>query len=180
MHIVANNSEFDIDENTALLPALQQHGVCAQLSCRNGSCGLCEATLNAGGVWLDDKCQSVTAPASILLCRAFARSDIALSVDIAPRAVSRYCRVLRFEKIEDGYEIELRLPAGRIPALLPTDAVRLVGSVGARLLSPVFVPTPGRPRTLTLALGGDDKEWLDAISAGDGLHIMLPVTTSQG
>jgi ferredoxin len=175
MHIVANDSEFDIDGDIALLSALAQQGICAQFSCRNGNCGLCEASLNAGRVWLDDKGLFVEAPATILLCRAYACSDLALGIKIAPRAVSRYCRVVRFEKNEHGYEVELQLPAGRVPELLPDDAVRLEADANARLIRPHSVSTGHSQRLLVLRLLEDDKPWLDAVSAGKGLRIMLPI-----
>lgn len=152
MHIVANDSEFDIDGNTTLLQALRQHGIAADFSCRNGNCGLCEASLNAGRVWLNDKAQFVDAPSTLLLCRAFACVDLKLTVSVKSRAVSRYCRVLGIEQIVGGYQLTLRLPAGRIPDLLPGDAVCLEGSVGARLIVPVAVSAEGTQRTLTLSL----------------------------
>lgn len=175
MHIVTNHSEFDIDDDIALLSALARAGICARFSCRNGNCGLCEATLNAGRVWLDDRRQFVEAPAVILLCRAYARSDIALNVNIKPRAVSRYCRVVRFEKNEHGYEVALRLPAGRFPALSPGDTVQLEGDTNARLISPHSASAEHSQRTLVLRLSEDDKPWLAAVSAGDGIRITLPI-----
>jgi len=174
MHIVANNSEFDIDDSTTLLQALRRQGVAANFSCRNGNCGLCEASLNAGRVWLDDKQQFVDAPATLLLCRAFARSDLALSVNITPRTVSRFCRVLSVEKSADGYRVELQLPVGRIPELLPDDAVRLEGSMGTRLIKPSLAPSQTAHRVLVLNLRDDDQEWMAAIGAGS-VRILLPV-----
>jgi len=175
MHIVANNSEFDIDENTSLLQALRQHGIAANFSCRNGNCGLCEAYLNSGRVWLDDSEQFIDAPTNVLLCRAFARCDLTLKIDIAPRAVSRYCRVLSIEKIAGRYQLRLQLPAGRIPEMQPGDAVRLENCASARLLTSITLAMEGSQRILTLQLFDDDREWLDAASASDGVCITLPV-----
>jgi ferredoxin len=172
MHIVANDSEFDIDENTSLLQALRQHGIAASFSCRNGNCGLCEAHLNAGRVWLDDKQQLIDAPTTLLLCRAFARCDLNLKIDITSRAVSRYCRVLRVEQIAQGYEVELQLPAGRVPVLSPDDFVRLEGDVGARLLKPLVALSENLQRKLILQLRDDDREWLVAVNKG-GVRIEL-------
>jgi ferredoxin len=173
MHIVANDREFDIDENTSLLQALQQQGVAANFSCRNGNCGLCEAHLNDGRVWLDDRKQLIDAPTTLLLCRAFARCDLNLKIDIASRAVSRYCRVLRVEKIADGYRVEIQSPAGKIPVLLADDFVQLEGNTTARLLRPLVTPSENSQRKLILDLRDDDVEWLEAINKG-GIRIQLP------
>jgi len=143
MHIVANDREFDIDENTSLLQALQQQGVAANFSCRNGN------------------------------CRAFARCDLNLKIDIASRAVSRYCRVLRVEKIADGYRVEIQSPAGKIPVLLADDFVQLEGNTTARLLRPLVTPSENSQRKLILDLRDDDVEWLEAINKG-GIRIQLP------
>lgn len=175
MHIVVNDREFDIDDTTALLPALQQRGIAASFSCRNGNCGLCEASLNAGRVWLDDKRQFVDAPATVLLCRAFARSDLVLGINIMPRTVSRYCRVLSVERIADGYQVELQLPAGRTPSLLPDATVSLEGGSSARPLTPLAIAGASPQRSLRLRLHDDDTEWLEAIVARDGVRIVLLV-----
>jgi ferredoxin len=173
MHIVANNSEFDTDENSALLSALQQQGICARFSCRNGNCGLCEAILNTGRVWLDDRRQHIDAPAAILLCRAFARSDLRLSVNAAPRAVSRYCRVLRCEKTVHGHEVELRLPTGRMPPLSSTDVVCVDGCRECRPVMPVHVDLVAR--VMILQLREDDADWLDAVRMGE-VRILMPAS----
>lgn len=173
MRISANDTEFDVDADSDLLAALAAHGICARFSCRNGNCGVCEASLNSGTVWLDDKRAMVSAPARILLCRAFARADLVLTVTPRLPPVSRYCRVQRVDRCADGYEVELRLPAGRVPPMRADDAIGLDGCVSARVLQPRVLPS-NTQRSLLLQLRDDDGEWLAAVSAGE-VRVWLPV-----
>ena len=174
MRVRANDTGFDVDADTDLLTALSQHGVCARYSCRNGSCGLCEAELSSGSVWLDDSRRLVEAPATVLLCRAHARADLTLFVAKPPALVSRYCRVLSVEKQQGWYRVVLQLPAGRLQTLEYGHLLRLEESVSARDVSIVRLPSLSAPRELEIWLNDEDHAWLAAIETG-ALRIQLPV-----
>jgi len=174
MRVRANDTGFDIDADTDLLTALSQRGVCARFSCRNGNCGLCEAELSSGSVWLDDSRRLVDAPAKILLCRAHARSGLTLVVAQQQPLLSRYCRVLSVEKQQGGHRVVLQLPAGRLPTLQYGHQLRLEENVSARDVSIVRLPSLSAPRELEILLNDDDHAWLAAIETG-ALRILLPV-----
>jgi CDP-4-dehydro-6-deoxyglucose reductase len=170
MQVVANDIAFDIDETTSLLQALHARGIAARFSCRNGNCGQCEARLNSGRVWLDDTRTLVDAPATLLLCRAFARGDVVVEVDVPVRAVARFCRVIALEAAADAHVLRLLLPAGRVPAVLDGDGVQLDGTGVARIIAVAHCAQ----RVLELHLQADDHEWLQAARQGS-VRIRLPV-----
>ena len=175
MRVVANDTGFDTDADTNLLTALARHGVCARFSCRNGNCGLCEADLNSGSVWLDDTRTQVCAPARILLCRAFARSDIALSVPQTQPVLSRYCEVLSVDRAGEWCRVQLQLPAGRAPVLHLGQMLRLDQDVRSRRITITVLPTKNAPRVLEVWINAHDAPWQEALTRGTHLRIQLPL-----
>jgi len=75
--------EFPVADRQTLLDAALQHGVNLPYGCRIGSCGSCEARLISGEIDYDGPLPIGLDAASaeqgaVLLCQAFARSDITL------------------------------------------------------------------------------------------------------
>ncbi|MBL8448136.1 MAG: CDP-6-deoxy-delta-3,4-glucoseen reductase [Zoogloeaceae bacterium] len=131
------------EPDQSVLESAIQAGLLVPYGCRDGACGACKATLNAGHVMLDQFSPTALTPDDIaagmtLLCRAHPTGDLVLTVRNVQRAgdipIKKLpCRVQRLQRLApDVMRLEVKLPASEQFRFLAGQYVDFLLSGGRR------------------------------------------------
>ena len=71
----------DIEKHETILDALLRIGYMVDYQCRDGYCGICQATIS-GEIEYLQKPLAVMRPGRVLICCAIAKSDLKIEIDI--------------------------------------------------------------------------------------------------
>lgn len=158
--LTSSGRQFTCESGEAVLDAATRQGVLLPYGCRNGGCGSCRARLRGGEVnypegtpgGLDERQR---ARGEVLLCKAHARSDLALEIDeldgdrtTAVRTLP--VRVMALERLaHDVMGVSLRLPASERLQYLPGQYVEVLLRDGRRRAFSLANP-PSEDGTLAL------------------------------
>ncbi|MBS1205016.1 MAG: CDP-6-deoxy-delta-3,4-glucoseen reductase [Proteobacteria bacterium] len=121
---------FEGDSEKTLLDSALDSGIHLEHSCKNGSCGICEAGLIAGEV-IDAAGQVITAGNNILTCSCRPQGDISLQATYYPELAGQVkkitpCKVVSAEKVSaDVIKLQLRLPPTAQINYLPGQYINL-------------------------------------------------------
>lgn len=151
--------EFDVNEDQTLLDAALQQGHVFPYGCRSGKCGMCKGKIVAGSTEykeIPDVGLSKIAPeqGEVLLCQAYASSDLTLEVREIDREEAIQirklpCRIAKMQQLtHDVMQIFLKLP----------DNERLQFKAGQYI---DFLLPDGRRRSFSLANAPTDDELLE-------------------
>lgn len=117
-----NGASFTAQRDETILAAAQRVHWLIRYGCRNGNCGVCEATLLAGSVLQRDEIIVADKTKKILLCQCTALTDVALHLGFDPRPGSDdqarrfYAKLTHIDSA--NLALEFDLPAGRKPFVL--------------------------------------------------------------
>jgi CDP-4-dehydro-6-deoxyglucose reductase len=117
-HVSVGDTVFDVKAGETISEAAQRQGLKVRLSCRNGVCWVCEATIDVGNLYDASQGQNIGPGGVVRLCRSITLSDAALATDsiVKPGSVAAReyaCQVVAIHPLSDDvFSIQLRLPAG--------------------------------------------------------------------
>ncbi len=157
VHIEPSGHRFSVEADETVLDAALRQNVGLPYGCRNGACGACVGSLEAGEVdYPSGKTEALTqaGEGACLLCQAVPRSDLTcrvneleLAEEIAPRLLP--CRVDGKEQLaHDVMRLYLKLPEGD----------RLQFLAGQYL---DFMLKDGRRRAFSIANAPHDDEFIE-------------------
>lgn len=116
---------FEVNEGESVSDAAERQGLRVRVSCRNGVCWVCEATVEVGSLFDGSQGKDIGPGGVVRLCRSIALSDVAIATgNIGLRgdiSVKEYaCQVAKVEALsEDVFRVVLRLPAGTKSEFIP-------------------------------------------------------------
>ena len=167
------------EDGESIYDAAEKAHIKLPISCRNGVCHICRASLKAGAVLtgtqkfavrMDDKCQE--SETEIMLCKTWPETDCVIEIEtiygpgeLPLKKIA--CQVLNVAVIKGQvYQVDLQMPAGKIPEFYAGQYLSLNL---AEKEEPSFFSIASRPglRTLTLHVQADPhlQTALDIISA---------------
>ncbi|MDZ7324862.1 CDP-6-deoxy-delta-3,4-glucoseen reductase [Kosakonia sacchari] len=121
---------FDGESEKTLLDSALEAGIHLEHSCKNGSCGICEAQLIAGEV-IDAQDKVVPAGNNILTCSCRPGDDVSLQATYYPELAGQIkkitpCKVVSAENVsEDVIKLVLRFPPTAQLNYLPGQYINL-------------------------------------------------------
>ena len=133
--------QFTVDENETILDAALKQGHTLPYGCRSGGCGSCKATVIEGDAGYAEGYtpqDSNFDDNEVLLCQAYARSDVELVVREIERAEqvsikALPCRVEKMQKLNhDVMQLFLKLPRNERLQFLPGQYLDFLLSDGRR------------------------------------------------
>lgn len=102
IRIEPSGHQFDTDANTHLLDAARAQGLALPYSCRSGVCGSCQARLVSGRVRYASEPPALVGGDghAILLCQAFAETDLVISAREVPSVADMPRRITAVKVID--------------------------------------------------------------------------------
>ena len=146
-----------VEDGENILDAVSRAKIKAPLSCRNGNCMICEATLISGSV--SQSYQDIDGREKFLPCKSVAHSDCHLNFLHQQYTDENHrlaCQVLQIKSSGPGWILHLLLPAGKLQAIDP-DSIELIG--GTKYYSSQSANINNRH--LTINIGSDPQLYLD-------------------
>ncbi|MCP5208049.1 MAG: 2Fe-2S iron-sulfur cluster binding domain-containing protein [Hahellaceae bacterium] len=116
--VSVGDTVFEVKAGETISDAAQRQGLKVRLSCRNGVCWVCEATVDVGSLFDASQGQNIGPGGVVRLCRSITLSDAVLATDSIFQpgnvvAKEFACQVAAIKPLSDDvFSVLLRLPAG--------------------------------------------------------------------
>ncbi len=116
-----------VEDGENILDAVSRAKIKAPMSCRNGNCMICEASLSNGSV--SQSYQDTNGEKKFLACKSVALSDCHFSFlhrQYTDKSSRLACQVLAIKHSEARWQLHLLLPAGKLQPI-NIHSIELIG-----------------------------------------------------